>query len=82
MKSELTGRVAVVTGGGRGIGRAISLELARRGATVWINYSRSEGDAASCAQEIITAGGAAEIMQFDVGAGDSTESGIKAIAEK
>jgi 3-oxoacyl-[acyl-carrier protein] reductase len=48
----LDGKVAIVTGGGRGIGRAIALELGRLGATVVVNYNRSEGPAAEVALEI------------------------------
>ncbi|MFH1560224.1 MAG: enoyl-[acyl-carrier-protein] reductase FabL [Chloroflexota bacterium] len=48
----LTGKIALVTGGSRGIGRAISLELARQGAEVIINYARSHQEARATAAEI------------------------------
>ncbi|KAF8316625.1 NAD(P)-binding protein [Clavulina sp. PMI_390] len=49
---SLTGKVAVVTGGSQGIGKAISLALAKDGATVVVNYSRSQGPADATVQEI------------------------------
>ena len=49
---ELQGRVALVTGGGTGMGREISRRLAARGARVGISYSRSESDAQAAASEL------------------------------
>jgi len=59
MQVDLTGRRAVGTGGGTGIGRAISLALARCGATVVVNYSRSADEAELTAAEIRKDGGQA-----------------------
>jgi len=63
---HLSGRVALVTGGSRGIGRAISQALADAGAAVAINYQGSERAAREVAREIAEAGGVAEIFQADV----------------
>jgi 3-oxoacyl-[acyl-carrier protein] reductase len=62
----LSGKVALVTGASRGIGAAISAHLARAGATVLINYGRSEEAAQALAKEIQQAGGKAHLLQADV----------------
>ena len=54
--TPLAGKIALVTGGSRGIGRAISLELARQGADVIINYARNHMEARSTAAEITALG--------------------------
>ena len=49
---DLNGKIAIVTGGTRGLGRAIALELARLGATVAMNYRRDEASAAKTFDEV------------------------------
>ena len=66
MTLDLAGRVALVTGGGTGIGQAISLGLARAGARVVVNYSKSRDEAEATVSEIVKAGGIAEAVQADV----------------
>src|SRR5207244_6950434 len=57
MNKELDGRIAVVTGGSRGLGCAISFELAQRGAFVVVNYKRSQRQAQQTLEQIRAAGG-------------------------
>ena len=64
---NLKGKVAVVTGGSRGIGRAIALRLARDGALVCVNYHGNAEAARSVVGEIEAAGGEAFALQADVG---------------
>jgi len=65
-EQTLKDRVAVVTGASRGIGRAIALELARRGASVVVNYQKSAQAAGEVAQQIEAEGGKAALLQADV----------------
>ncbi len=66
MQVDLEGRHALVTGGGTGIGRSISLALARCGATVIVNYSRSADAAGETVSQIEAMGGRAVAVRADV----------------
>jgi len=79
---DLTGKVALVTGGSRGIGRAASLALAKRGAHVVINYVNNEAAAREVADVIQAAGGKSEIVHFDVGSSDAAEKAIAEVAKR
>ncbi|HEV8117324.1 MAG TPA: SDR family NAD(P)-dependent oxidoreductase, partial [Thermoanaerobaculia bacterium] len=63
---DLSPKVALVTGGSRGIGRAIALDLARAGARVGINFHRDEAAANSVVREIRAGGGEAMALAGDV----------------
>lgn len=73
--AQLTDRIAVVTGGSRGIGRAVALELAKRGATIVVNYQSNVAAADEVVNAITSAGGTAMAVQADV----STEEGANAL---
>jgi 3-oxoacyl-[acyl-carrier protein] reductase len=79
---DLTGKVALVTGGSRGIGRAAALSLGKQGAQVVINYVSNEGAAREVAEQIQAAGGKAEIVQFDVGSSEAAEKAVAEVAKR
>lgn len=80
MGGRLTGRVALVTGGGTGIGRATSIALAAEGAAVAINYSRSRGDADETASEIVSRGGRVITVAADIADESAVESMVRRVA--
>jgi len=66
MQNELAGKVALVTGAARDVGRQIALALAAKGAAVAVNYNSSPNEAQAVAAEIEKAGGKAHAYQSDV----------------
>lgn len=72
--ADLSGRVALVTGGSRGVGRAVCIKLAEAGADVAINYVRDSAAAEEVAAEIRAMGRRAEVYQADVGDPDACEA--------
>lgn len=78
---NLAGKVALVTGGSRGIGRACALKYAEAGADVIINYVTSKGAAMEVAREIIGMGRRAYVIKADVSEEDDVECMMDFIAQ-
>jgi 3-oxoacyl-[acyl-carrier protein] reductase len=78
---RLDGKVAVVTGGSRGIGRAISVLLAKAGAHVVVNYAGNEAAARETLDLINAAGGHGEARQFNVSDEPAVTEAFKAVVE-
>ena len=79
---KLDGKVALVTGGSRGIGRACAVALAAQGALVVINYNRGEAQAQEVATEITDKGGKAEIAGFDVADSAAVEKAVEELVKR
>jgi len=79
---RLDGKVALVTGGSRGIGRACSEALAEQGATVVVNYVKGEAAAREVADAIKAKGGTAEIVGFDVADSAATEAAMGEVIKR
>lgn len=77
----LDGKSALVTGGSRGIGRAIAIKLAAKGAAVAINYAGNAKAAEEVKSIIEAAGGKAMIVQADVSNGESVDAMIKEVVD-
>jgi 3-oxoacyl-[acyl-carrier protein] reductase len=79
---SLEGQIALVTGGGRGIGRAIVMALGQRGAHVIINYRDKQAAASETLESLIRRGGRGELSQFDVAKESEIEQAIKKIVDE
>ena len=80
--SSGAGRIALVTGGSRGIGRAVAIELGKRGYRVAINYQSSDGAARSTQTEIADAGGTAAIFKANVSDKEQVKTLFEAVAKE
>lgn len=80
-QKQFSGRTAIVTGATRGIGRAIALELARRGADIAFNYARSAEAAESLTKELETLGVRVVAAQSDVGNTESAAEMVKQVKD-
>ena len=79
---DLTGKVAIVTGGSRGIGRAVSEMLARSGAHVVVNYAGNDAAARETVESIVAAGGNADAKQFDVSDAAAVDAAITEVHKR
>lgn len=80
MAVDLQGRVAVVTGGGTGLGREVALQLAAAGCDVAVNYSRSAAEATATAADVRALGRRAMAVQADVASKADVDAMMAAVA--
>ncbi len=81
-QAQLSGKTALVTGASRGIGKAIALELARRGAAVAVNYRHDQSAADAVVSAIVAAGGSAVAVQGNVSVASEVEKVFAETAER
>ncbi len=79
---DLKGQIALVTGGSRGIGRAVAFELGRSGAAVMINYRENQAAAESALKELLAQGGSGQLWPFDVAQEEHVEEAVKKIVDQ
>ena len=79
---SLKGKVALVTGGSRGIGRAVCLELARQGADVAVNYAGNEAAAQETAQACRELGVRAVVLRADVADAAACDAMVAQVLEQ
>lgn len=79
---RLAGKIALVTGGSRGIGRSVALRLAAEGAWVVVNYCRNREAAEATLAEIAGSGGQGELSPFDVADSSGVDAGVSGLLAK
>lgn len=79
---DFANKVALVTGGSRGIGRAIALELGRRGAQVVLSFAGNEAAAAETVKAIADAGGKAKAVRFDVADSEACSKAVDEVVKE
>ncbi len=82
MTDELAGKVALVTGSSRGLGRAVAVKLASMGARVAVNYLSNDGEAASAAKAIEALGNEALLVKANVADSDAVKNMVRQIVDK
>jgi 3-oxoacyl-(acyl-carrier-protein) reductase len=80
--AELTGTACLVTGGSRGIGRAIALELGRHGASVAVGYAHNREAAEEVAAEVATSGGQSLAFGCDVQDPEAVETAVAGVVKR
>lgn len=81
MPLRLDGKVAIITGASRGIGRAVALAFAREGSDVLVNYARKKGEADNVASSISDMGRRAEVVRADTSDREQVENLVKVTLE-
>lgn len=79
---SLKDQIALVTGGSRGIGRAVVTALGRLGALVMINYRENQAAAAAALEQLRAEGGGGELCPFDVAVESQVEEAVKKIVDQ
>tara|TARA_B100000686_G_scaffold184730_1_gene191562 strand:- start:3320 stop:4072 length:753 start_codon:yes stop_codon:yes gene_type:complete len=82
MKIDLNGKIALVTGGSRGIGRATCIALAKAGAFVAVNYNSSTEEAKQTVSDIDSYGGKSEIFKADVSSEEEVSNMFNEVKDK
>lgn len=82
MSAGLKGKIALVTGGAKGIGKAIAMKLAKEGAYVIVNYNGSVDKANETVEEIKAAGGEAECLGFSVADSEAVKKNVDDILSR
>lgn len=81
-RRSLDGRIALITGGSRGIGRAIAFELARRGARIAINFLHSQDQAIATAEEVAELGTDVMVVKADIASRDDIHNMVEAVEQR
>ncbi len=79
--SEADRDIALVVGGGRGIGKAVALRLARSGCDIWLTYRSNHAQANATRQQILEMGRECELLCFDVSDREATDAALRSRAE-